>query len=97
MTSLLGSVSPAAKKLPESNMLHVEAKRTDRLTWTPHLRKYISNGYAEHPDLYTDDFRILDELRNDCIYMEPSLKGLNRLIKFVSNRYIYNMHLFPRV
>ncbi|KAI7851286.1 BRO1-like domain-containing protein [Circinella umbellata] len=70
------------KKVIESNMLSNKTKQTERLTWTPHLRKYISNGYAEHPDLYTDDFRVLDELRNDCIYMEASEKALNRLIKY---------------
>ncbi|ORY96823.1 BRO1-like domain-domain-containing protein [Syncephalastrum racemosum] len=63
-------------------MLAVPTKRTQRVSWTPYLRKYISNGYAEHPDLYTDDFRVLDELRNDCIYMDSSEKALNRLIKY---------------
>lgn len=64
-----------------ANMLACEVKRTEKLTWTPYLREYISNGYAEHPDLYTDDFRLLDELRNDCIYVESNEKALNRLIK----------------
>ncbi|KAI8881312.1 BRO1-domain-containing protein [Backusella circina FSU 941] len=66
----------------ETNMLSCGAKQTVRVVWTPHLREYISNGYAEHPDLYTDDFRVLDELRNDCIYMETNEKALNRLIKY---------------
>lgn len=57
-------------------------KKTERIVWTPYLREYISNGYAEHPDLYTDDFRVLDELRNDCIYTETNEKALNRLIKY---------------
>ncbi|CAO3587926.1 unnamed protein product [Absidia cylindrospora] len=65
-----------------ANMLACEVKRTEKLTWTPYLREYISNGYAEHPDLYTDDFRLLDELRNDCIYVESNEKALNRLIKY---------------
>ncbi|GAN08281.1 pH signal transduction protein PalA [Mucor ambiguus] len=63
-------------------MLCISSKRTERIVWTPYLREYISNGYAEHPDLYTDDFRVLDELRNDCIYMETNQKALNRLIKY---------------
>ncbi|CAO0801386.1 unnamed protein product [Mucor circinelloides] len=65
-----------------TNMLSVSSKKTERIVWTPYLREYISNGYAEHPDLYTDDFRVLDELRNDCIYMETNQKALNRLIKY---------------
>ncbi|KAI7896112.1 BRO1-like domain-containing protein [Mucor mucedo] len=63
-------------------MLACSPKKTERIIWTPYLREYISNGYAEHPDLYTDDFRVLDELRNDCIYMETNEKALNRLIKY---------------
>lgn len=85
MASLLGasplSSPTASKRSSESNMLSIDTKSTERVTWTPHLRKYISNGYAEHPDIYTDDFRVLDELRNDCIYMEANEKALNRLIK----------------
>lgn len=64
-----------------TNMLCCHSKKTERIVWTPYLRDYISNGYAEHPDLYTDDFRVLDELRNDCIYIENNEKALNRLIK----------------
>ncbi|CDH53916.1 ph signal transduction protein [Lichtheimia corymbifera JMRC:FSU:9682] len=86
MASLLGasplSSPTASKRSSESNMLSIDTKSTERVTWTPHLRKYISNGYAEHPDIYTDDFRVLDELRNDCIYMEANEKALNRLIKY---------------
>lgn len=71
------------EKTAETNMLSCSPKKTERIVWTPYLREYISNGYAEHPDLYTDDFRVLDELRNDCIYMETNEKALNRLIKYI--------------
>lgn len=63
------------------NMLSCPSKKTERVSWTPYLREYISNKYAEHPDLYTDDFRVLDELRNDCVFAEVNEKTLNRLIK----------------
>ncbi|KAI7906676.1 BRO1 domain-containing protein [Cokeromyces recurvatus] len=69
-------------RIATTNMLACKPKKTERITWTPYLREYISNGYAEHPDLYTDDFRLLDELRNDCIYIEANEKSLNRLIKY---------------
>ncbi|KAG1058081.1 hypothetical protein G6F43_000116 [Rhizopus delemar] len=65
-----------------TNMLACNPKKTIRVSMTPYLKEYISNSYAEHPDLYTDDFRILDELRNDCIFMESNEKSLNRLIKY---------------
>lgn len=73
--------SPSVLNNSESNILASDVKRTEKVTWTPYLKEYISNGYAEHPDLYTDDFRLLDELRNDCINTEYNEKALNRLIK----------------
>lgn len=79
--SSLSSDSFTLEKTAETNMLACSPKKTERIIWTPYLREYISNGYAEHPDLYTDDFRVLDELRNDCIYMETNEKALNRLVK----------------
>ncbi|OZJ06787.1 hypothetical protein BZG36_00149 [Bifiguratus adelaidae] len=65
-----------------NNILSVDFKRTDRIAYTPFLREYISNAYAEHPDLYTDDFRVLDELRMDCVHLEVHQNALNRLIKY---------------
>ncbi|KAG2231674.1 hypothetical protein INT48_005157 [Thamnidium elegans] len=80
--SNMSTDSLTIEKTTETNMLACSPKKTERIIWTPYLREYISNGYAEHPDLYTDDFRVLDELRNDCIYMETNEKALNRLIKY---------------
>ncbi|KAL9538338.1 hypothetical protein MBANPS3_011006 [Mucor bainieri] len=78
----MSTESPPSTMAGSTNMLSISSKKTERIIWTPYLREYISNGYAEHPDLYTDDFRVLDELRNDCIYMETNQKALNRLIKY---------------
>lgn len=80
------SPSFADSSVEMTNMLACNPKSTDRVFMTPYLREYISNGYAEHPDLYTDDFRILDELRNDCIFMEANEKSLNRLIKYIMKK-----------
>ncbi|KAI8991548.1 BRO1-like domain-containing protein [Mycotypha africana] len=83
-----------------TNMLACQPKKTERIAWTPYLRDYISNGYAEHPDLYTDDFRILDELRNDCLFMRSDERDLNRLIKyyaqltFISSKFPIDVCIF---
>ncbi|KAJ2964193.1 hypothetical protein NQZ79_g843 [Umbelopsis isabellina] len=65
-----------------TNLLAVEVKKTEKVSLTQVLRDYISNAYAEHPDLYTDDFRVLDELRMDCIHLGSQHNALNRLIKY---------------
>ncbi|KAI8382982.1 BRO1-like domain-containing protein [Blakeslea trispora] len=80
--SYTSSIESTSSSTAATNMLALWPKKTEKVTWTPYLREYISNGYAEHPDLYTDDFRVLDELRNDCIYMEVSEKALGRYIKY---------------
>lgn len=64
-----------------TNLLAVDVKKTEKVALTQVLRDYISNAYAEHPDLYTDDFRVLDELRMDCIHLGAQHNALNRLIK----------------
>lgn len=50
---------------------------------TKSLSDYISTSYAEHPDTYQDDFRVLDELRADIVNLEPHQNALNRLLKYV--------------
>ncbi|CAG8635725.1 11755_t:CDS:10, partial [Cetraspora pellucida] len=53
-----------------SNILAVDFKYTERIALKTTLRDYISYSYDEHPDIYTDDLRILDELRTDCLNLE---------------------------
>ncbi|KAF9913213.1 pH-response regulator protein palA/rim20 [Lobosporangium transversale] len=65
-----------------SNLLAIDFKRTEPLSMTKSLSDYISTSYAEHPDIYQDDFRVLDELRADIVNLEPHLNALNRLLKY---------------
>ncbi len=66
-----------------SNILAIDFKRTEPLSMTKSLSEYISTSYAEHPDTYQDDFRVLDELRADIVNLEPHQNALNRLLKYV--------------
>ncbi|KAK3837389.1 MAG: BRO1-like domain-containing protein [Linnemannia gamsii] len=65
-----------------SNLLAIDFKRTEPLSMTKSLSDYISTSYAEHPDTYQDDFRVLDELRADIVNLEPHQNALNRLLKY---------------
>ncbi|KAF8984474.1 pH-response regulator protein palA/rim20 [Entomortierella lignicola] len=65
-----------------SNLLAIDFKRTEPLSMTKSLSDYISISYAEHPDAYQDDFRVLDELRADIVSLEPHQNALNRLLKY---------------
>ncbi|CAG8808105.1 36878_t:CDS:10, partial [Gigaspora margarita] len=57
-----------------SNILAVDFKYTERIALKTTLRDYISYSYDEHPDIYTDDLRILDELRTDCLNLEVGIE-----------------------
>ncbi|CAG8477414.1 9472_t:CDS:10, partial [Racocetra persica] len=65
-----------------SNILAVDFKQTERIALKTTLRDYISYSYDEHPDIYTDDLRILDELRTDCLNLEVHQNALYRLQKY---------------
>ncbi|CAG8441901.1 126_t:CDS:10 [Dentiscutata heterogama] len=65
-----------------SNILAVDFKYTERIALKTTLRDYISYSYDEHPDIYTDDLRILDELRTDCLNLEVHQNALYRLLKY---------------
>jgi len=67
--------------MPTPNIATVPFKSTKRIQLIPLLRDYISYSYGEHPDAYVDDFRILDELRSDCVALEADRNALNRLLK----------------
>ncbi|CAG8486941.1 3280_t:CDS:10 [Acaulospora colombiana] len=66
-----------------SNLRAIDFKRTERIALTTVLREYISCSYAEHPDAYTDDLRIIDDLRTDCLNLEVHPNALNRLLKAI--------------
>ena len=63
------------------NILTIDFKRTERIGLTTALREYISYHYNDHPDNFTDDFRVLDELRTDCLNLEVHQNALHRLLK----------------
>ncbi|KAF9581619.1 pH-response regulator protein palA/rim20 [Lunasporangiospora selenospora] len=68
--------------MSRSNILAIDFKRTEAVSMTRSLSEYISTSYAEHPDIYQDDFRVLDELRADIVNLEPHQNALNRLLKY---------------
>ncbi|KAJ1949777.1 pH-response regulator protein palA/rim20, partial [Linderina pennispora] len=46
-----------------STLLCVKFKTTDKSVYSKALAEYISSSYAEPPEAYRDDLRVLDELR----------------------------------
>lgn len=65
-----------------SNILAIPVKLTERITLSTALREYISLNYEEHPNLFTEDFRVLDDLRIDITTLEVHINSLHRLLKY---------------
>nr|KAJ3418151.1 Rhophilin, Rho GTPase binding protein [Polyrhizophydium stewartii] len=53
------------------NFLPVPFKETERVTFIPALKAYIVSAFAEDPDQYMDDLRLLDSLRAEVV--KPNL------------------------
>ncbi|KAJ2234330.1 pH-response regulator protein palA/rim20, partial [Coemansia sp. RSA 455] len=47
----------------KSTLLTVRLKTTERAAYAKALSEYIASSYAEPPEAYRDDLRVLDELR----------------------------------
>ncbi|KAG5455478.1 MAG: BRO1 domain-containing protein [Olpidium bornovanus] len=65
-----------------SNVLAVDFKRTEQVTLTDRIREYIANSYAEHPDQYSDDLRVLEGLRVEATRIEVHPSSLNDLLRY---------------
>ncbi|KAI8873697.1 BRO1-domain-containing protein [Ramicandelaber brevisporus] len=72
---------------PTSNLLAVPLKQTQAVSTAlrAFLTDYISHNYAEPVEVYRDDLRILQELRQDCAgtaYSSMTLKALERITRY---------------
>ncbi|ORX79707.1 BRO1-domain-containing protein [Basidiobolus meristosporus CBS 931.73] len=65
-----------------TNIIAVDLKKTESVQLTKPLREYIANSYSEPPDLYVDDYRVIEALRADCVNAEVHQNSLNRLIRY---------------
>ncbi|KAK9722599.1 pH-response regulator protein palA/rim20, variant 2 [Basidiobolus ranarum] len=65
-----------------TNILAIDLKKTESVQLTKPLREYIADSYSEPPELYVDDYRVIEALRADCVNAEVHQNSLNRLIKY---------------
>ena len=58
-------------------------KRTERVRYTEALTQYIAQSYAEPPEAYRDDLRVLDEFREAATSSpDATLTSLQRNNKY---------------
>ena len=65
-------------------LLSLEGKKTDPAGWTPFIKQYISESYAESPDQYAEECTTLDQLRSQSVNIPSHPNVLTRLQQYVS-------------
>ncbi|KAM3582593.1 bck1-like resistance to osmotic shock [Umbelopsis sp. WA50703] len=63
-------------------LLSVEGKKTDPTAWTPFIKQYIADSYAESPDQYGDDCTTIDQLRSQSVNLPSHPNVLTRLQQY---------------
>lgn len=49
------------------------------------MKQYISTKYDQHPDMFAEDFIIIDQMRSDAISLqEPHESGIARLVIYAA-------------
>ena len=72
------------------NILEIPFRRTHNVDLSSAIKQYISTKYDQHPDMFADDLRTIDQLRADAISVqEPHVSGTQRLTRYAAQlRYI---------
>lgn len=65
-------------------LLSIEGKKTDPTAWTPFIKQYIADSYAESPDQYGDDCTTIDQLRSQSVNLPSHPNVLTRLQQYVT-------------
>ncbi|KAG2177234.1 hypothetical protein INT43_007891 [Umbelopsis isabellina] len=63
-------------------LLSIEGKKTDPTAWTPFIKQYIADSYAESPDQYGDDCTTIDQLRSQSVNLPSHPNVLTRLQQY---------------
>jgi programmed cell death 6-interacting protein len=49
------------------------------------IKQYISSKYDQHPDMFTRDLEVIDQIRNDAINVrEPHVSGVRKLLVYTA-------------
>jgi hypothetical protein len=77
--SLLFSVISFSPGGSMTALLSLEGKKTDPAGWSPFIKQYIAESYAESPDQYSDECNALDQLRSQSVNIPSHPNVLARL------------------
>jgi programmed cell death 6-interacting protein len=68
-----------------SNILFLPFRKTHTLSLSTAIKHYISSKYDQHPDMFTDDLRVIDNLRQDAANVkEPHVSGIRKIAAYAA-------------
>lgn len=71
--------------MQSANILHIPFRRTQSLALSGAIRQYISTKYDQHPDTFTRDLELIDQLRKDAVNaVEPHSSGVTRIQQYAA-------------
>lgn len=66
--------------MQSGNILQIPFRRTHNLLLSAAIKSYISTKYDQHPDVFSRDLEIIDQLRRDAVNaIEPHASGVKKL------------------
>lgn len=68
-----------------SNILFLPFRRTVNVSLSDAIKQYISTKYDQHPDMFTKDLQMIDQLRTAAIHvLEPHVSGIRKIQAYVA-------------
>ncbi|EGE08160.1 pH-response regulator protein palA/RIM20 [Trichophyton equinum CBS 127.97] len=68
-----------------SSILQLPFRRSHNVSLSDAMKQYISTKYDQHPDMFAEDFIIIDQMRSDAISLqEPHESGIARLVIYAA-------------
>ena len=67
------------------NILKLPFRRSTQLSLSTTIRRYISDKYDQHPDMFKQDLQVIDQLRRDAVNVqEPHPSGIAKLTSYAA-------------
>ena len=76
---------PQVLDMQNGNILQIPFRRTQALQLSGPIRNYISTKYDQHPDTFTRDLEIIDQLRKDAVNsLEPHSSAIKKIQQYAA-------------
>ncbi|TKA75835.1 hypothetical protein B0A55_04376 [Friedmanniomyces simplex] len=91
----MAETSWTTRTMQNGNILQIPFRRTHNIQLSEPIRKYIETKYDQHPDTFTRDLEVIDQLRKEAVNsLEPHSSGVTKLQQYAA-QLVYMSGKFP--